>query len=93
MSTSKLRHLPLEEQIAEYEKEIERIDMRIANGKAHQTELRRRIRILQKRMEQRDAQRDADIKAAWKEDAALARQRARAEREVEMCLRMNGKIF
>lgn len=47
MSATKLRKLPIAEQIAHYEKEIKRIQVHINNGKERIKELQRHIRILQ----------------------------------------------
>lgn len=104
----RIKDKPIAEQIAEYENEIQRIDIRIANGKAKQCELRRLIRQLQtpeaetayrKRMALKARQQI--VEARKNEDALQAEQRAadrhernqaRIERELEECLRNNGKI-
>lgn len=98
MSRTKLRSKPIAEQIAAYEMEIARIDEHIANGRKQQRELRRHIRILQRpdaeeRYQKRLAQhqRQTEINNRSKED--IARRHARMQREVEECLRMNGKII
>lgn len=101
MSDQKLKDCPIAERIAYYEREIERMDEHIARIKLKKAEMQRYIRQLQKpeaevKYQQRmnlkaNANKDAERKE--KEEAARhARNRARIERELEACLRMNGKI-
>lgn len=97
MSSTKLRKRPIAEQIAHYEKEIENIKIRISNSRARIKELERHIRRLQKpdaeeKYQKRMAQfnRQQDMKRQREEQ--FARNRARIERDIEECLRINGKI-
>ena len=97
MSSTKLRKRPIAEQIAEYEKEIKRIEVHINNGKERITELQRHIRILQKpdaeeKHQKRMAQYNHQQEMKRRKEEEFARNRARMEREIEECLRMNGKI-
>lgn len=105
MSRTKLRNKPIAEQIATYEYEIARIDDNIAKARAQQTVLRKLIRKLQrpdaearyqKHMMQHERQvRINERKALSNEQKALriAERHERMQREVEECLRMNGKIL
>ena len=94
MSTTKLRKRPISEQIAEYEKEIANIDTRIANQRRQQQELRRHIRILQRPdAEEKHQKRLHQYESQQRKKEELAQRQARMAREVEECLRMNGKII
>lgn len=92
MSSTKLRKRPIAEQIAEYEREIKRIEVHINNGKERIKELQRHIRILQKPDAEANYQRRmAQYNRQQQKEQELAQRRERMAREVEECLRMNGK--
>lgn len=104
MSTTKLRHQPVQEQIAFYEDQIRRIDEKIAHAKEQRRIFMRKIHILNKPdAEDKQAQRDAQRRKCqeWKErtgyvskrekEEHIAQVHQRMQREVEECLRMNGK--
>lgn len=98
MSRTKLRNKPIAEQIAAYEYEIARIDEHIATGRAQQAVLRKLIRKLQepdaeKRYQKHMAQRERALTANQRDEEAIAKRHERMQREVEECLRMNGKIL
>lgn len=98
MSRTKLRNKPIAEQIATYEYEIARIDDNIAKARAQQAVLRKLIRKLQepdaeKRYQKHMAQRERALTAKQRDEEAIAKRHERMQREVEECLRMNGKIL
>lgn len=97
MSQSQLRKQPIAEQIAAYEKEIEHLNVNIENCIKRRKELQRFIRNLQRpdaeaKYQKRMADSRRAIKAKERKEKQFARNRARMEREIEECLRMNGKI-
>ena len=97
MSSTKLRKRPIAEQIAAYKKEIKHIEVHISNGKERIKELNKLIRILQKpdaeeKYQKRMAQYNRQLEMKLHKEEVFARNRARMEREIEECLRMNGKI-
>lgn len=94
---TKVKKLPIAEQIVEYEIEIQRVEVRISNCKAHIKELQKKIRMLKRpdaeeKWQKRMSQYNRDQQKKQRKDEELARRRARMAREVEQCLRMNGKI-
>ena len=98
MSRTKLRNKPIVEQIATYEYEIARIDDNIAKARAQQAVLRKLIRKLQepdaeKRYQKHMARRERALTANQRDEEAIAKRHERMQREVEECLRMNGKIL
>lgn len=97
MSTTKLRKAPIAEQIAYYEEQIKCIDAKIAKEIAQKKELQRRIHRLQKPdAEEKHRKRvTQSMNAQWAnklKETEAARRRERIEREIEECLRINGKL-
>ena len=97
MSMSKLRRQPIAEQIAAYEKEIEHLNVNIENSIKRRKQLQRYIYNLQRpdaeaKYQKRMKDSRCAQKAKARKEKQFAKNRARMEREIEECLRMNGKI-
>lgn len=105
MSQTKLRNLSLDEQIAAYEEQIRFIDARIQRAMEQKRVIRKHIRRLSQpdaelKFKQRQQQREKSLRqnqmrgtvSKKNKEQFFAKVHEKMQREVEECLRMNGKI-